>query len=356
MSFRHLMIGRKLFILAALFTTLAGCQTKLPQDLRGITLPEPKTKPAVVLTDTLGRPFDFRRETKGKLTLLFFGYTYCPDICPMHMANIAAVLREMPYEVKSNTQVIFVTVDPRRDTPQRLGQWLHQFSPAFIGLQGDDAVVARFQRELNLAEAVTSPAKDGGEYSVGHAAQVIAFTPDGLGRYVYPFGTRQQDWGHDLPLLATGRPSSKLAPSHSAMLAAKEGEQAAITIPLAVIPSPSADGPGVLYAVIKNSGHREDALIGIATPLLAGRVELHRMAHEGGRMMMQAVSSVTLPARGELRLAPGGTHAMLLALKGPAAVGGRVPVTFTFRNAGPVTAGAQVVLYEQVEPLLKTVK
>lgn len=351
---RHPIIGGKLVILAVLLAGLAACQAK-SQDLRGITLPNPKAKPAVVLTDTLGRPFDFRRETEGKLTLLFFGYTYCPDICPMHMANIAAVLREMPYEVKSNTQVIFVTVDPQRDTPRRLGEWLKKFSPTFIGLRGDDAVVTQFQRDLNLAEAVTSPAKDGGEYSVGHAAQVIAFTPDGLARYAYPFGTRQEDWGHDLPLLATGRPSSKLAPSHSAMLAASEAEQSGITIPLAVIPSPSAEGPGVLYAVIRNPGSREDALIGLATPL-AGRVELHRMAQEDGRMMMQAVSSVTLPAGGELRLAPGGTHAMLLALKGPAAVGGRVSVTFTFRHAGPITAAAEVVTYEKVEPLLKTVK
>ena len=122
-----------------------------------------------------------------------------------------------------------------------------------------------------------------------------------------------------------------------------------------MIPAPSTDGPGVLYAVIKNTGSRDDALIGLATPL-AGRVELHRMAQADGRMMMQPVSSVTLSVGGELRLAPGGTHAMLLSLKAAAAAGTRVPVTFIFRHAGPITAAAQVVPYEQVEPLLKTVK
>lgn len=168
---------------------------------RGIVLAEPLPKPAFTLTDTGGEPFAFREETDGYATLLFFGYTHCPDICPVHMANLAAVLQDLPYRTRQRIRVVFVTTDPERDTPERLRAWLDRFDRGFVGLRGEPSRVNEIQARLGLPPTVREE-RGGGEYRVGHASQVIAFTPDGEGRVAYPFGTRQADWAHDLPRLA----------------------------------------------------------------------------------------------------------------------------------------------------------
>jgi protein SCO1/2 len=170
-------------------------------DLRGRVLPQPLAKPEVVFTDTEGRPYDLRRETEGFLTLLFFGYTHCPDVCPVHMANVAAVLKELPPSVTTRVKVLFVTTDPARDTPERLRTWLAQFDPSFVGLTGDTATVHRAQAAVQLPPSQLGEVDSAGNYLVGHAAAVVAFTPDGLARAMYPFGIRQADWAHDLPRL-----------------------------------------------------------------------------------------------------------------------------------------------------------
>lgn len=184
---------------------LAGCAGETvrdaPPEFRGTVLPEPIVKADFTLTDTGGRPFQFRAETDGHLVLLFFGYTNCPDVCPVHMANIAAALERFPREIRNRVKVVFVTTDPERDTPQRIREWLDRFDPSFIGLRGARSEVDRIQRSFGLTAAVPGPVRAGGEYAVGHAAQVIAFTPDDRAHVVYPFGTRQDDWLHDLPAL-----------------------------------------------------------------------------------------------------------------------------------------------------------
>lgn len=195
-------------ILLLALVGLAGCRPRErgtdPDELRGMVLTSPIRKPDFTLDDTDGRPFDFRKRTAGKLALLFFGYTNCPDVCPLHMANIATVLRDMPYDVVSRTTVVFVTVDPKRDTPRHLREWLDHFDPRFVGLRGSDEEVSRVEGALGIATAVADTADTDGNYGVGHAAQVIAFTPDGLAHVLYPFGTRQEDWAHDLPALLSG--------------------------------------------------------------------------------------------------------------------------------------------------------
>lgn len=182
---------------------------------RGVALAEPLEKPDFVLRDTEGRPFRFRQETEGRLTLLFFGYTHCPDVCPVQLANLAAVLGDLPHRDRRRIRVVFVTTDPERDTPERLRAWLDGFDPAFVGLRGSRERVNGIQRSLDLPPAVRQPASGPGpgegDYTVGHASQVIAFTADGRGRVVYPFGIRQADWARDLPRLLRFRPTDATA-------------------------------------------------------------------------------------------------------------------------------------------------
>jgi protein SCO1/2 len=213
-----LLAGRRAFAGGVLLAgALAACSGSGADDasrgpapkedaFRGIVLAEPIDKPDFRLTDTEGEPFDFRAETDGRVTLLFFGYTHCPDVCPVHMGGIAAVLRDMGWQARDQIRVVFVTTDPERDTPERIRAWLDRFDARFIGLTGSRAEVDSIQRALNLPASVVQPlpeneARPEGAYLVGHAAQVIAFGADGPARVVYPFGTRQADWAHDLPRL-----------------------------------------------------------------------------------------------------------------------------------------------------------
>lgn len=162
-------------------------------------------RPDVVLPDAHGEAYDFRARTAGRLTLLFFGYTYCPDICPVHLANLAAVLRDLPLEVTREIEVVFVTADPARDTPERLREWLGALHPRFVGLRGTRDQVTALERSLGLPASVVDPTGGpGGEYFVGHAGQILVFGPDDMARVAYPFGTRQRDWLRDLPRLVRG--------------------------------------------------------------------------------------------------------------------------------------------------------
>lgn len=180
----------------------------LRSKLRGVIQSPPQAKPDLVLTTTQGKPFDLRRETKGFLTLVFFGYTNCPDVCPVHAANISKVLQSLPNEVSAKVRFIFITTDPERDTPEVLGKWLAAFDPAFIGLTGTKEQIALAQRMAQVMPAIrevpdsTKPSA----YFVGHAGQVIAFTSDDLAHIVYPFGVRQLDWANDIPILVNGWP------------------------------------------------------------------------------------------------------------------------------------------------------
>jgi len=169
---------------------------------RGIALESPPPKPSFTLLDVEGRPFDFRAETDGYVTFLFFGYTSCPDVCPVHMASLAAVRRDLPAELQRSMKVVFVTTDPGRDSPERIRGWLANFDPDFIGLTGDKATVDSIQLAMGLPPSIYEPPDEDGFYVVGHASQVLAFSPDGRIRVIYPFGTRQADWKHDIPRLA----------------------------------------------------------------------------------------------------------------------------------------------------------
>jgi protein SCO1/2 len=190
---------------------VAGCRgaDRAPGGLRGVTLGAPFAKPEFTLTDTDGWPFDFRKETDGFTTLVFFGYTNCPDVCPLQMATLGAVLPTLPPNVAERVKVVFITTDPRRDTPQRLRSWLDHFDHDFIGLTGDSAAIAEAEQAMQLAPSVIErPVAGDTGYTVGHSALVVVFTADDKCHLMYPSGTRQADWAHDLPRLVEARWSS----------------------------------------------------------------------------------------------------------------------------------------------------
>ncbi|WP_420633683.1 SCO family protein [Candidatus Palauibacter sp.] len=198
---------------AAFVVVALGCETpdsafdrtEGAEGLRGLALERPLEAPGFALADTEGRLYDFRAETEASLTLLFFGYTHCPDICPVQMAVLDAALDDLAYADRRAVEVVFVTTDPARDTPERLRAWLNRFDASFVGLRGDMETVNEIQTGLHLPPAVieeTAPSRPRDEpYFVGHATPILAITGDGIVRALYPSGVRQTDWRHDLPLL-----------------------------------------------------------------------------------------------------------------------------------------------------------
>ncbi len=176
------------------------------QEIRGVQLSPVRAKPDFTLLDTDGKPFHFVADTRGTATLLYFGYTNCPDVCPTHLTNIAAAMKRLSPQDQAKVRVVFVTTDPARDTPTVLRGWLNNFDPRFIGLRGDIADVNRIQAALGLPPATIEalPGTATGAhaaYGVGHSAQVLGFTPDDSLRVEYPSGFTPADWQNDLPRL-----------------------------------------------------------------------------------------------------------------------------------------------------------
>ena len=188
-----------LLMLAAL--AVAGCRGGVATgDLQGVVLETPQAKGSFVLTDTAGDKYDFGERTQGRLALLYFGYTECPDICPVHLAQIAEVL-DQNAELARSTEVVFVSVDPDRDTFADIREFLDHFDTSFVGLTGTHEELAAAQEAVGVPPARIFG--EGDDYTVDHAGWVLAYAPDGLGYSIYPFGTRQSEWSNDLQALAS---------------------------------------------------------------------------------------------------------------------------------------------------------
>ena len=193
------MKSRIIGLFSALVVLMSAQQGSVERYRGGLVTP-PLLKPRFVLTDTSGAPFDLWSRTQGSVTLLFFGYTYCPDQCPMHMANVSAALKKLPPAMVDQVKLVFVTTDPARDNPAVLRRWLDNFDRHFVGLTGTEAELNTVQKATGVPPArKTEPGN--GNYSVAHASFVIAYTKDNLAHVIYPGGVSKDDWAHDLPAL-----------------------------------------------------------------------------------------------------------------------------------------------------------
>ncbi|MFJ9408955.1 SCO family protein [Streptomyces sp. NPDC101393] len=141
-----------------------------------ITLDSPIEKPDLQLTDTDGKKYDLLEKTKGHPTLIYFGYTNCPDVCPLTMANIAVAVKQLPKAEQDDLRVLFVTSDPERDTPAALKKWLGGINKNFTGLTGDFATIQGGARSVNIGIEKPVKKKNGDVVST-HGAQVLLTSP-----------------------------------------------------------------------------------------------------------------------------------------------------------------------------------
>ncbi len=196
-----------LVLVVALGCRIATQKPFAGEELTGPMIVPPLPKPALILSTTEGSPFNLQRETEGYVTLLFFGYTHCPDLCPVQLANIATAMHRLAPGIADRIKVVFVTVDPRRDTPQVTRAWLNHFDAGFIGLTGDSASIASAFTQLRLGHPMAPVPLLGGSaaYTINHTVVVLAFTTDNLAHVAYPSGIRPDDWARDLSILAKSR-------------------------------------------------------------------------------------------------------------------------------------------------------
>lgn len=180
----------------------------------GTLLDPAMPRPELTLTNTDGRPFSFADRPREEVTVVFFGYTHCPDACPTTMADLAAARRQLPEAVRDRVTVTFVTEDPDRDTPKVLRGWLDGFDPDFVGLRGGNDDTERVLEELYLpaskripdpTPAVVHP-EDGhehpGDYGLEHAGIVYAFGP-GAATVIYTGGMSPTQYAEDFTELAS---------------------------------------------------------------------------------------------------------------------------------------------------------
>ena len=349
-------------VMLALALQACARESASSNPFHGVALPTPIATPSLALTDFNGQRFDFAAATRDKVGLLFFGYTHCPDICPLHMANIAAVLKQMSAEERAKVVTVFVTTDPERDTPARLRDWLGNFDPTFVGLTGTQEELARAQEALGVAQAQREYINaDSANYFVGHSALVFAFARDGYAYTIYPFGVRQEDWANDLPKLVRDATGADIRRDLAAQ--AKAGqlnvmpEKAApmtmggLVITQAVVAEPATQDEAAAYVTFRNETAQEDTLVAV-TADLAVRGEVHETMGEGDMKHMMATPSVVLPPRTEVKLTPGGKHIMLMQLRKKFVAGDTVALLLSLARAGGVEVRAPVVPYAELEKAL----
>ncbi|MGY1713321.1 SCO family protein [Geodermatophilus sp. SYSU D01106] len=167
-------------------------------DYAGIDLRDPFQRPSFTLTDTTGAEYDFASATAGKPTLLFFGYTNCPDICPTTMADVALALRDVDPALAEQVQVVFVTTDPGFDTPQVLGEYLGRFDAdlptRFVGLTGAQEVVDQAQLSAGVPLA-----EDDGRL---HSSLLLLYGADDEAHVAFDAGNTSRDIAGDLETVA----------------------------------------------------------------------------------------------------------------------------------------------------------
>ena len=151
-------------------------EKQLPQDLDTTFLPQGKALPEFKLIDQDEHEFDLSK-LRGKWSFMFFGYTNCPDICPITLKVMEQAWQRIPPELHKDSQMIFVSVDRERDTPEKLKSYVQYFDKDFIGITGEAAQLDLLTRQLGILYGFEDPAPGSDEYLVNHSAQIVLIDP-----------------------------------------------------------------------------------------------------------------------------------------------------------------------------------
>ncbi len=195
---RRLLHFAPLLLLFITLTALAGCsgEEKLPFRLTDVSghMPDLDFK----LTDDNGKPVT-GADYRGKVALLYFGYTHCPDVCPLTLAQLHVVMQRLG-PLANDVRILFVSVDPARDTPPVMHAYVNAFDPRAIGLTGNASDIEALSKRYRSAYTREPEAKDG-SYDVSHSSAIYVFDRKGGARVLATPADSQDDLVHDLHLL-----------------------------------------------------------------------------------------------------------------------------------------------------------
>lgn len=200
-----------LLILSALLLVLAAATVWLrpqstPDDAAFnaagiILLPQPRTLPAITLTSTDNQP-QLMTELKGQWTLLFFGYTFCPDICPTTLAELRKLKTQLPPATLDRLRIIMISVDPNRDTPEQLGKYLGYYKAGYSGLTGPLADIQKLSSTTSIPFVPGDTSKP--HYTVDHSGNLAVIGPDGRQRGFIRAPLNLTGLAQQLPVLVSG--------------------------------------------------------------------------------------------------------------------------------------------------------
>jgi protein SCO1/2 len=163
-----------LVLLCAMFV-LSSCGG--PYEWNGSVINPPAEAPDFTLTDTEGQPWTLSQQ-RGKVVAMFFGFTYCPDVCPTAMSDLAKVREELGSDAE-NLQVVFVTVDPERDTVERMQKYVKGFDKSFIGLIGTKEELEKVYKAYGVTAIKQDMPDSALKYSVTHSGYIYVINPEG---------------------------------------------------------------------------------------------------------------------------------------------------------------------------------
>jgi len=318
--------------LAAVVSLLAlGCATGADGALGDSSgaVPIVIPRPSFTLMATDGAPYDFAARTAGKFTFVEFGYTNCPDVCPIHLANLSAVLANLTPTERARTAVVFISVDPDRDSLAALRQYVGAFDKSFVGLRGTQDEVNAILAKFNFGPAMITTDSTGATF-VSHASPVVLFTPNDTAHAMYPFGTRQADWARDLARLLKEYPAA--APTASVSRAYVVAAAAA---------------PSAVYFELESSV--PDTIVALTVDGF-GSAMLHETSLSAATASMAMRDRIPVPA-GITRFAPGGLHGMVSgsAERSMPSRGSAIGVTVVLARGGAIRAQGNVIAFTDVD-------
>ena len=199
MKFNKLMLVGFMLILAGIALFTSGCQSsQSSSEYKGIEVHPPSPLPDFELIDTKGQPFRLS-DVEGEVALLYFGYTHCPDVCPLTLLDIKEALTEL--KGREHVHVIFISLDPERDTPEVMARYLNNFDPEFIGLTGDGKTIQEVIKSYRVRVEKREKSGSTVNYLVSHTANFYLVTPRRELLLSYPFEVDPEDLRSDLQQL-----------------------------------------------------------------------------------------------------------------------------------------------------------
>lgn len=331
-----------LFILIAIIAVGSGIliqsskppPAELPEFKKTILLPTPKALGEVNFTDHNGQQFGLS-QLQGQWSILFFGFTNCPDICPTTMQTLKQVKHDVAHAgAWHNFRVVMVSVDPERDTTERLKSYVPFFDPKFIGIRASVEHTTAFAKNLGIL-FFKSKQQASGAYDVDHGAAIILINPEGQYAGVMTAPHIQTDISADLIKLAayagvTGTPSkAQINPTNAQNVATKEPtDRATLTLQKAWIrPAPPNAPSMAAYFDFVNNSARDITIVDSSSTYFAHTM-LHDTVFNNGIASMEHLDRVTIPAGAKVTLAPAAKHMMLMGANADLTEGDIVDLTF----------------------------